>query len=87
VKLSGIEKEEISKRHQIQFAKRMEKECQKETTFSENKTPHVYIRVTNMKNLSVSLDDLKYMTDAAIEQSVVFHEPNVQNYIDTENEL
>ncbi|MCU7796493.1 MAG: restriction endonuclease subunit S [Candidatus Thiodiazotropha sp. (ex Myrtea spinifera)] len=39
------------------------KRMPKGTSFSALKTPHIYIRVTDMKNLSVSQEDLQYIDD------------------------
>lgn len=37
-------------------------------SFSESKTDHIYIRIKDMKNGSVELDDLKYISDSLAEK-------------------
>lgn len=48
-------------------------------SFSEKKTNHIYIRVSDMKNNTISLDDLHYITDEVYEK--------IKNYIITTNDI
>ena len=48
-------------------------------TFSKSKTKHVYLRVTDMKECSIMLTDLKYIDDDVFEQ--------IKNYTIDSNDL
>ena len=48
-------------------------------TFSKGKTNHVYLRVTDMKDNTINLSDLKYIDDEVYEQ--------IKNYIINANDL
>ncbi|MBO4508022.1 MAG: restriction endonuclease subunit S [Spirochaetaceae bacterium] len=49
------------------------------SSFSENVTNHVYIRVSDMKNNTISLDDLHYISDEVYEK--------IKNYIITTDDI
>ena len=55
------------------------KRIPKGMTFSKGKTNHVYLRVTDMKDNTINLSDLKYIDDEVYEQ--------IKNYIINANDL
>ena len=55
------------------------KRLPKGMTFSKEKTNHVYLRVTDMKDNTINLSDLKYIDDEVYEQ--------IKNYIINANDL